>query len=153
MASMPKFSYQRLRHELAFYDEDDTDDHLVHEVHHGRQASRIRRSGSWSRLNLKRVRVRRRLKIRVPGLKRFFKRKARLMRAAWCKMVKRLKESQAHFGDLFAGNYLFMQVTPASLGGDAKKLGAGAGVGYLHHDHHNFAAGFSGLKYYNDCIR
>jgi hypothetical protein len=26
-----------------------------------------------------------------------------------------LKEGQAHFGDLFAGNYLFMQVNPTPL--------------------------------------
>jgi hypothetical protein len=30
-------------------------------------------------------------------------------------VLKRLKEGQAHFGDLFAGNYLFMQVNPTPL--------------------------------------
>lgn len=53
--------------------------------------------------------------MKIPGLRRFMKRKARVVVTSWSKIVKRLKESQSHFGDLFAGNYLFMQVTPASL--------------------------------------
>jgi hypothetical protein len=37
------------------------------------------------------------------------------MRISCAKVVKRFKDGQVHFGDLFAGNYLFMQVNPSSL--------------------------------------
>ncbi|KAK1359453.1 Plexin-D1 like [Heracleum sosnowskyi] len=99
MASNARISYQRLRNEGGFDD-------------YGRAG--IGRVSSWTR-RPRRVHVRRRLKIKIPGLKRFLRRKARVVVTSWSKIVKRLKESQSHFGDLFAGNYLFMQVTPTSL--------------------------------------
>jgi len=57
---------------------------------------------------------RRRFRLKVPSLKR----KVRLLssvRVSWGRVLKRLKESQAHFGDLFVGNYLFIQVNPTPL--------------------------------------
>lgn len=103
MASTPRFSYQRLVHEGGFDDDDDDDDQIRERV--------IGRAKSWSRIRSK-VHTRKRLRVRIPGLKRFFRRKARVISVNWAKVLQRLKESQAHFGELFAGNYLFMQVTP-----------------------------------------
>ncbi|CDP18383.1 unnamed protein product [Coffea canephora] len=94
------FSYQRLKEERWF--DDDFDEHI----------GRLRHSSTF---RLRRVHVRRRLKVKIPSLRRFLRRKARSVKLAWTKVVKRLKESQSHFGDLFAGNYLFLQVTPTPL--------------------------------------
>ncbi|KAF3774019.1 hypothetical protein EJ110_NYTH54058 [Nymphaea thermarum] len=49
-----------------------------------------------------------------PSLGRFFKRRSCFLsafRASCRKVVKRLVEGRAHFGELFPGNYMFMQVT------------------------------------------
>lgn len=105
MASTSKFSYQKLIHEGGFDGEDD-DNQIRERV--------IGRAKSWSRIRNK-VHVRRRLRVRIPSLRRFFRRKAKVFMLNWGKVVKRFKESEAHFGDLFAGNYLFMQVTPTPL--------------------------------------
>lgn len=72
-----------------------------------RSSSRI-----WARL--RRVPVRRRLRLRLPGLRRLLRRKARMVSSAVRKVARRLKEGQGHFGDLFAGNYLFLQVNPSN---------------------------------------
>ncbi|KAI4388789.1 hypothetical protein MLD38_001087 [Melastoma candidum] len=51
-------------------------------------------------------------------LERFLRRRAKFVaavRVSCRKVIKRLKESQSHFGDLFAGNYLFLQVNPTPL--------------------------------------
>ncbi|KAB1211712.1 hypothetical protein CJ030_MR6G022438 [Morella rubra] len=104
MGSFTKFSYQRLGHEGGFDDYDEERDGLV------------ARSRNWFRF--KRVPSRRRFKLKVPSLGRFLRRKVRLLsavRVSWAGLVKRLKEGQAHFGDLFAGNYVFIQVNPTSL--------------------------------------
>lgn len=53
--------------------------------------------------------------MKIPSLKNIMRRKARVVMASIRKVLKRLKESQSHFGDLFAGNYLFLQVTPTPL--------------------------------------
>lgn len=105
MASASKFSYQRLRNDAGFEFYDDEDRERV-----------VLRTRSWSRL--KRFTIRKKFKIKVPSLRRFLRRKLRLasnVKVAMGRVVKRLKESQNHLGDLFAGNYLFMQVTPTSL--------------------------------------
>ncbi|KAI3452496.1 hypothetical protein Pfo_009160 [Paulownia fortunei] len=99
MASSAKLSYQKLKHE-TWFDEDDI----------GEKASGRLRYSRFRRLH-----IRRKLRVKIPSLKRFLRRKARLVKVAWNKVYKRLKESQSHFGDLFAGNYLFMQVTPTPL--------------------------------------
>jgi len=94
-----RFSYQRLRQEVIFEDE---------RVILGSRPRRFR----W----LGRLRRRRRFKIKIAGLRRFFRiRRAKVSRISWSTIVRRLKESKSHWGDLFAGNYLFMQVAPATL--------------------------------------
>ncbi|KAH6792174.1 hypothetical protein C2S52_002651 [Perilla frutescens var. hirtella] len=103
MASNAKLSYHRLRHDNWFDDEDEDYD-LREKV-----IGRLRSSRS------RRFHLKKRLRVKIPNLKRFLRRKARLVKFAWKKVCKRLRESQSHFGDLFAGNYLFMQVTPTPL--------------------------------------
>ncbi|KAF5457308.1 hypothetical protein F2P56_021420 [Juglans regia] len=105
MASVFKFPYQRLGNEGGFEDYEERERVVL-------------RSRAWCRF--KRVSIRRRFKLKVPNLRKFLRRKARLLSAfrvscSWAKVLKRLKESQAHFGDIFAGNYLFIQVNPTSL--------------------------------------
>ncbi|CAN8236435.1 unnamed protein product [Cochlearia groenlandica] len=56
-----------------------------------------------------------RVRVKIRRLRRFVKKKASGVKSVISKIVKRLKESQSHFGDLFAGNYLFMQVNPSSF--------------------------------------
>ncbi|XWS32708.1 hypothetical protein CRYUN_Cryun22dG0013300 [Craigia yunnanensis] len=101
MASAAKFSYQRLRHESNELDVEEIAERL------------IGRSRTWYRL--KRVPVRRRFRLKVPSLKRFLRRKVKLVRLSFAKLMMRLKESQAHFGDIFAGNYMFIQVNPTTM--------------------------------------
>ena len=102
MASLGRFSYQRLRNEGG-YDDDD----------YNKRRVIIRRAKSWSRF--RRVSFRKRFKLKIPSLRRFMRRKAREVSLSWARILKRLKEGQSHFGDLFAGNYLFMQVTPTPM--------------------------------------
>ncbi|CAI9115539.1 OLC1v1016460C1 [Oldenlandia corymbosa var. corymbosa] len=106
MGSSSRFSYQRLQQELGWFDHEE--DQFIND-----QIGKLRLSSNF-RLT-RRVHVRRRLKVRIPSLRRFLRRKARLVTVACKKIVKRLKESQSHFGDLFAGNYLFLQVAPTPL--------------------------------------
>ncbi|OWM71491.1 uncharacterized protein LOC116194519 [Punica granatum] len=108
MAAM--FRYQKLKPEAGLDVGADTD-----EPHYPIKFRSIpQRSSSriWARV--RRVHVRRRVRLRVPGLRRFLRWKARLVAAAVRKVVRRLKEGQGHWGDLFAGNYLFLQVNPSS---------------------------------------
>ncbi|KAK4417828.1 hypothetical protein Salat_2195500 [Sesamum alatum] len=90
-------SYKRLKHEIDLFD----DDFDIREKVIGRRRIRFQ--------------VRRKLRVRIPSLTRFLRRKVRVVKIAWKKMYKTLKESQSHLGDLFAGNYLFMQVTPTPV--------------------------------------
>ncbi|EEF35460.1 uncharacterized protein LOC8260357 [Ricinus communis] len=102
MGSAAKFSYQRLNNEDILGDCEGTE----------RQVARSSRS--WQRY--RRVHPRKRFRLKVPSLmRRFLRRKVNLVYAAYAKVLKRLKDGQAHFGDLFAGNYLFLQVNPTSL--------------------------------------
>ncbi|KAF5479713.1 hypothetical protein F2P56_000511 [Juglans regia] len=106
MSLTAKFPYQRLGHDVGFDDHDEERDRVV------------MRSRGWYRF--KRVSIRRRFRLKVPNLRRLLRRKVRLLSAvrvswSWAKVARRFKESQAHFGDLFAGNYLFVQVNPSSL--------------------------------------
>ena len=88
------FSYQKLRNELSDNE---------------KESIQLKGRSRWP-LRLKKVHMRKRLKLR-----KFMRRKARVIMASLRKVMKRLKESQAHFGDLFAGNYLFLQVNPTAL--------------------------------------
>ncbi|XP_076896562.1 uncharacterized protein LOC143549563 [Bidens hawaiensis] len=101
------FSYHRLRNEAD--NEYNFDEEIKRAIDHVK--SRIIRRPS----RLQRVKMRRKLKIKIPSLKMFLRRRARLVMVSMAKVVKRLKDSQSHFGDLFAGNYLFMQVNPSPL--------------------------------------
>ncbi|KAJ0975643.1 hypothetical protein J5N97_017608 [Dioscorea zingiberensis] len=55
----------------------------------------------------------RRPRVRVAGLRRILRKKANVVRAAVKKVVRRLKEGRPCIGELFAGNYMFMQVSPS----------------------------------------
>ncbi|KAJ8750180.1 hypothetical protein K2173_014095 [Erythroxylum novogranatense] len=98
MASANKFRYQRLKHEGLGHEEN--------------ERFNVVRSRNWRKL--RRVHTRR-FRLKVPGLKRYLKRKVRLVRVSCAKVLRRLKEGKGHFGDLFSGNYLFLHVNPASL--------------------------------------
>ncbi|XP_010250987.1 PREDICTED: uncharacterized protein LOC104593040 [Nelumbo nucifera] len=104
MASPIRLSYQRFRNEGGFDVEEERDERA------------FRRTRSWFRF--RKLGNKKRSRIRIPGLRRFLRRRARLLTAArlsWNKVVKRLKESRGHMGDLFSGNYLFLQVSPSPL--------------------------------------
>ncbi|GER29521.1 glycogen synthase [Striga asiatica] len=103
MATTANPSYQRLKHE-SWFDHEQED----HRYYNGFLEKVVRRSRS-SRLG-KKFRIRRKLRVKSPSLRRFVRRKTRVVKFAWRKVYERLKESRSHFGDLFAGNYLFMQV-------------------------------------------
>ncbi|KAF5746908.1 hypothetical protein HS088_TW06G01084 [Tripterygium wilfordii] len=107
-----KLGYHILRKDQGGFDDEEI---------RGSRIKIVRPSRSWCRFrSFKRVKyIRRRfIRIKIPSLRRFLTKKVRLVsavRVSCAKVVKRLKESQAHFGDLFAGNYLFLQVNPSSL--------------------------------------
>ncbi|KAJ6869098.1 hypothetical protein NC651_033998 [Populus alba x Populus x berolinensis] len=74
----------------------------------------LRRVRNFPRL--KKFTITKRLKLRVPGLRRFLRKRARLfsrVKVSWLKAWKRLKNGQAHINDLFGGNFLVMQVNRA----------------------------------------
>ncbi|XP_027347806.1 uncharacterized protein LOC113859190 [Abrus precatorius] len=100
MVPLSKLRYQKLRHEFGSDEERD----------------RVSKPRSW--LRFRRFHIRRRFKLKIPSLRRLWRKRARLvssMRISCAKVMKRFKDGQVHFGDLFAGNYLFLQVNPASL--------------------------------------
>ncbi|KAK9104300.1 hypothetical protein Scep_021144 [Stephania cephalantha] len=99
--------YHRLR------EVDELGDQEVNNV----KASRIKRVSCYKR----------RTKVRIPSLKKFLqkRRKFRLFsafRKSWGNVLKRWKESKSRFGDLFAGNYMFIHVNPSSLKCAGKSL-------------------------------
>ncbi|KAL8139829.1 hypothetical protein V2J09_005850 [Rumex salicifolius] len=106
MPGNPRFSYQKLKKEPSLYGEDGEKQEEAQAVVQFRPQERPASSS--------RIRLRKRWRFRVPRLRKLFKRR-KFVWASWAKILRRLKESQAHFGDLFAGNYLFLQVTPESL--------------------------------------
>ncbi|KAK7316148.1 hypothetical protein VNO77_34921 [Canavalia gladiata] len=77
----------------------------------------ILRPKKWCRF--KGVPLRRRFRLKVPSWRRVWMKKVRCVCA---KVKKRFKEGQGHFGDLFAGNYVFTQINPTSLKYLEKKL-------------------------------
>ncbi|XWS37184.1 hypothetical protein CRYUN_Cryun19dG0021200 [Craigia yunnanensis] len=101
MASVPKFSYHRLKNE-GWFDEAEEE-----------KAFFKKTRKYWSR-GLRRFRIRKRLKLRIPGLRRFLLRKRSRffsrVKLSWGKALKRLKNGQAHMNDLFGGNFLVLQV-------------------------------------------
>ncbi|KAE8736289.1 Non-LTR retrolelement reverse transcriptase-like protein [Hibiscus syriacus] len=88
MASMPKFSYQRLTNEEE-------------------TSIRFKSERKWSRIT-----IRKRPKLRIPGLRRFLRRRSRVflrLKLSWRKALERLKNGQSHMNDLYGGNFLVMQ--------------------------------------------
>ncbi|KAH6833334.1 hypothetical protein C2S53_003323 [Perilla frutescens var. hirtella] len=71
----------------------------------------------WSKnYRFRRLRMAKKVRVKIPKCKNLLRRKARnLVKIVWSKICKRLKESQSHFGDLFAGNYVFMHVSPTPI--------------------------------------
>lgn len=106
MASLSKFSYQRLRYDYegGLFDEE-------------AEATVFRKIRKWSRF--RKFTVRRRPKLRIPGLRRSLKKRIRFfskVKVSWKRAIKRLKNGQVHLHDLFGGNYMLMQVNvPTSL--------------------------------------
>lgn len=110
MSSSVKVPYQRLRQESG-YNLDDIDECQLREYYE----KTLARSRTWYRF--RKVPIRRRFKLKIPSIRRLLRRKTKLVssiRVSFASVVKRLKESQSHLGELFAGNYLFLQVNPST---------------------------------------
>ncbi|CAO1940881.1 unnamed protein product [Urochloa humidicola] len=82
----------------------------------GAAFTRGRRRRQQQQQRPRRVRPRRR-RLRISGLARALRRRAAAVggkvRAAAAKVARRLREGRPYIGDLFAGNYMFMQVAPS----------------------------------------
>lgn len=111
MASVTKFSYQRLKNEGWFDEVEDQE-----------KAIFLRKT------RLRRFDVRKRPKLRIHGLRRFLwlRKRSRFLsrvKLSWRKALKRLKNGQAHMNDLFGGNFLVLQVnhTPFKTGLNLQK--------------------------------
>ncbi|CAJ1947496.1 unnamed protein product [Sphenostylis stenocarpa] len=100
-----KLPYQILRHDEALSDDE-------------RDLRVVLRPKKWCRL--RGVPLRRRFKVKVPSWRRVWM--VRKVMLVCAKVKRRLKEGQGHFGDLFAGNYVFTQINPTSLKYLEKKL-------------------------------
>lgn len=127
MGSATKFSYQRLQNEGGF--EEDAEEETA-----------FRRMRNLSRI--KKLNARKRPRIRIAGLKSFIKiRKDGLFSALgiWSRALKRLKDSQIHMGELFAGHYLFTQVSPSPLKSEDKNV--------MRHPFHVLSSRFSLPKF------
>ncbi|XP_021765467.1 uncharacterized protein LOC110729989 [Chenopodium quinoa] len=115
-----KFSYQKLKQEVIFeedlHHQNKSKKDKISEIIR-RSSTSIRSRSSW----INKLKLRRKFRVKLGRcFRRFFRirrnKKLKVARLAWAnKVYKRLKEGQSHFGDLFAGNYLFMQVTPGSF--------------------------------------
>ncbi|XP_008239598.1 PREDICTED: uncharacterized protein LOC103338189 [Prunus mume] len=121
MASVSELAYQRLRNEGLFEEEPEQNRAVIFK----------KTSGGWSKI--RKLTGRRRPRVRVAGLRRFLRRRARLftrIKVSWSKALKRLKNGQAHMNDLFGGNYLFMQANPLPFkcGEKPYYLGHGGGL-------------------------
>ncbi|KAF2282874.1 hypothetical protein GH714_043358 [Hevea brasiliensis] len=104
-AATARFSYHKLRRGGFLEDED------AHE-----EERAFRRIRNFSRLGVRGFSInRRRVKLRIPGLRRFLRKRSRFIsrvKVSWDKALERLKSGQAHMHDLFRGNFLVMQVCP-----------------------------------------
>lgn len=121
MAIFSRFSYQKLK-KLATattqqYDreEEEYDGH-VHALQQPTRFQELSRRISWLRLRRRRWRPRPRVRVQIARLGRLVRRKARVVRGAVRKVVKRIRDGSPYIGELFAGNYMFMQVTPSPGG-------------------------------------
>ncbi|KAK4346244.1 hypothetical protein RND71_032583 [Anisodus tanguticus] len=135
--TVKQIPYKKLKQQNNYYDEEEEDIDLIHLREKVIGKIRKKPSSFWN-IKFRKVHLRKRLRIKVPSLRNFLRRKARFSVAALAKTLKRLKESQSHFGDLFAGNYMFMQVTPTPFkicdqNLKSSNLKAVARADYLHH--------------------
>ncbi|XVF08805.1 hypothetical protein REPUB_Repub07fG0035100 [Reevesia pubescens] len=112
MASVPKFSYHRLKNE-GWFDEAEEE-----------KATLFNKTRKWSR-GLRRFGIRkRRPKLKIPGLRRFLRKRSRFLsrvKLSWGKALKRLKNGQVHMNDLFGGNFLVLQVNHTPFRNGRKK--------------------------------
>ncbi|KAF3444545.1 hypothetical protein FNV43_RR14237 [Rhamnella rubrinervis] len=127
MASASKVPYQTLRNEGGLD---------LYEDYEYQRAEKVLISGRQrSFYRFRKVSFRRRLKLKIPSLRRILRRRAKLacaIRVSFGRVAKRLKESRSHLNGLFAGNYFFLQVNPTSL----KCIDKG-------HDLHGFSSSYS----------
>jgi hypothetical protein len=120
MASSLRLSYQKL--EKSLHDQD-KEEIVVFKP----RCSTIFTTRKWSfRTGGTGRRWRRpRARLRIAGLKRVLKRKAIVVSTALkvsvAKVVKRFKEGKPYIADLFAGNYMFLQVAPSPTMGSLEK--------------------------------
>ncbi|XP_020108633.1 uncharacterized protein LOC109724275 [Ananas comosus] len=110
-SSMIKLSYQKL-HKLPTTSDDHEPSTLTKR---SSSSSSRRRRSNWLRLDNGVGRRRRwhRPRVTVAGLRRLIRRKAMAVRSAVAKVARRLKEGRPYAAELFAGNYMFMQVGPS----------------------------------------
>ncbi|OMO67132.1 hypothetical protein COLO4_30221 [Corchorus olitorius] len=112
--SMPKISYQRLKNEGNWFDDAD------------HQKSLFKKRRKWtSSAGLRRFGIRKRPKLRIPGLRRFLRKRSRFfsrVKLSWGKAFKRLKNGQAHMNDLFGGNFLVLQANHTPFASGQKKV-------------------------------
>ncbi|QCD93162.1 uncharacterized protein LOC114171264 [Vigna unguiculata] len=93
-----KVPYQILRHDGPLSD-DERDERVS------------LRPKKWGRL--RGVPLRRRLRVKVGSWRKVWMMKKVMLLCS--KVKRRFKEGHGHFGDLFAGNYVFTQINPTSL--------------------------------------
>lgn len=99
MTSGAKLSYQRLQNEPEF------DEEVLER--------QVKSAKAW--LKFKALAGRRRRKLHVPRLKRFLRKRSKILRSfkvSWRKALHRLENGQNHLNDLFGGNFLFMHCNP-----------------------------------------
>ncbi|KAK3224940.1 hypothetical protein Dsin_004802 [Dipteronia sinensis] len=111
MPSLSKFSYHRLKYEGGFDEEEEEE----------RDFRNIRK---WS--SLRNFTFRKRAKLRIPVLRRFWTKRSRFfsrVKVLWRKALKRLQNGQAHMNDLFGGNYLLMMAKPTLRCGQRPFMG------------------------------
>ncbi|XP_057418746.1 uncharacterized protein LOC130712952 [Lotus japonicus] len=120
MVSVGKPSYQRLRN----YEDDEG-------LFYGKTLKReVRKAKAWLKFNA--LAGRRRPRLRIAGLRRFFRKRAKFVsrvRVSWRKALKRLKDGQSHWNDLFGSNFLFMQGNPTPFGCSTHKMKPYMGFG------------------------
>lgn len=138
MASSLKLSYQRLEKLPLEPDED----HKLIKKNYLEDLMVVRRSRRFGGGNGGRQwwwRRRSKPRVRIAGLRRLCRRKgnlvAKALRVTMAKVVRRFKEGKPYIGDLFAGNYMFMQVAPSPTMGSLKK--SLPNYYYHHYNHHN----------------
>lgn len=120
MASSLKLSYQKL--EKSLHDQD-RDEIVVFKPRSN--TGFITRKWSFRTGGTGRRWRRPRARLRIASLKRVLKRKAKVVGTAFRdsvgKVVKRFKEGKPYIADLFAGNYMFLQVAPSPTMGTLEK--------------------------------